>query len=307
MQVIGFKDAMTSSSPPCFYKGAGIALAITALLIAFIVAGCILDFEEHDQFLFGIGNIRNANLPWSTHAEPIQALSIPTWTIHLMSVFEYIVAMNLVWKFAKVVENTYWKGLTWAMLPMHASSICAVTHHFFYNQEGLQFLVTTQAGLTCLGNTTTMIAAFQIAKSNGWTVRRACARAASNIDGGTTVLQRYQRPLQSTTSSMDSNAILIAKLIGVTIVASYVIKYGEIGIQFPTTPDAAVALAMIIGIPAITASYFAFLSICERRQPMTFSLDVTGSEKEASGKLDVVDEESPLLLSRQTDENRSIA
>ena len=56
------------------------------------------------------------------------------------------------------------------MLPLHASGVAACTYHFFYNNPDLAFLVTLQAGLTALGNTTVAIAAFRLALSNGWTI-----------------------------------------------------------------------------------------------------------------------------------------
>lgn len=132
--------------------------------------GPSLGFGAHSEFLFGAGDLPTElvqTLPWVSHGEPINALSIPTWMIHFSSVIEYLVAMSLVWKFSEVTNNEKWKGLTWGMLPLHASGICACTYHFFYNPSSLQFLVSTQAGLTLLGNITCMIAAYRIAVSNG--------------------------------------------------------------------------------------------------------------------------------------------
>ena len=110
------------------------------------------------------------SLPWVTHNEPANALSIPTWGIHFSSVIEYLFAMNLIWQYSKVTNNPTWKGLTWGMLPLHASGICACTYHFFYNPSMLQFLVSMQAGFTLLGNITCALAAYRIAVSNGWTL-----------------------------------------------------------------------------------------------------------------------------------------
>ncbi|EKX46150.1 hypothetical protein GUITHDRAFT_70958, partial [Guillardia theta CCMP2712] len=76
------------------------------------------------------------------------ALSIPTWAIHFSSVFEWIFAMRLVWDYADASKDQTWKGLTWGMLPLHASGVAACTYHFFYNNPDLSFLVALQAGLT---------------------------------------------------------------------------------------------------------------------------------------------------------------
>jgi hypothetical protein len=78
------------------------------------------------------------------HDEPANALSIPTWAIHVSSLVEWLVAMGLVWQYADVCGNPKWKGLTWGMLPLHTSGICACTYHFFYNSEGVEWLVALQ-------------------------------------------------------------------------------------------------------------------------------------------------------------------
>jgi hypothetical protein len=51
----------------------------------------------------------------------------------------------------------------------------------------------------------------------------------------------------------ESNQILAAKVLAVTVVSSYLVKYGELGLDLPFTPNPYAALAMIIGIPGITA------------------------------------------------------
>jgi hypothetical protein len=141
------------------------------------------------------------------------------------------------------------------MLPLHASGICACTYHFFYNPAALQFLVTSQAGLTLLGNITCMIAAYRIAVSNGWNVfdeipflpKSATSPSGLLADGLAAM------PLQTATDAVESTKTLAAKVIGLTIVTSYVVKYGELGLDLPFTPNAPVAIAMILGIPGLTA------------------------------------------------------
>jgi len=176
-QVLGFREAMTNPSyspqstskygnTPKFIAG-GAALTFAAAC----ALGTKLGFEGHSPFLFGLGNLpadTMASLSFITHAEPENALSIPTWTIHFSSVFEFLFAMDIIWKFAETTNNEKWKGLTWGMLPLHASGIAACTYHFFYNPSSLQFLVELQAFFTLLGNTTCAIAAYRIASSNGW-------------------------------------------------------------------------------------------------------------------------------------------
>lgn len=191
------------------------------------------------------------------HAEPANALSIPTWAIHFSSVFEFLVAMQLVWEFSKATDNEKWKGLTWGMLPLHASGICACTYHFFFNPSALQWLVSMQAGFTCLGNITCAIAAYRIAISNGWTLDEINPFPKSPTSPvGLTVEAIASMPLQSVERS-ESNALLFSKVAALTLFTSYAIKYGELGLDVPFTANGPVALAMVIGIPAITAFQFA--------------------------------------------------
>lgn len=51
----------------------------------------------------------------------------------------------------------------------------------------------------------------------------------------------------------ESNQILAAKVLGVTVVSSYLVKYGELGLDLPFTPNPYAAVAMIVSIPGITA------------------------------------------------------
>jgi threonine/homoserine/homoserine lactone efflux protein len=76
-----------------------------------------------------------------------------------------LVAMGLVWQYADVCGNQKWKGLTWGMLPLHTSGICACTYHLFYNSHNVESLVALQALLTLIGNFTLWWAAYRIFQS----------------------------------------------------------------------------------------------------------------------------------------------
>lgn len=65
-------------------------------------------------------------LAFSAHVEPGNALSFPTWVIHVSSLIEWLVAMGLVWKYADYSNNPRWKGLTWGMLPLHTRYLFAL-------------------------------------------------------------------------------------------------------------------------------------------------------------------------------------
>ena len=72
------------------------------------------------------------------HVEPANALSLPTWIIHVSSLIEWLVAMGLIWEYADVTGIRAYKGLTWGMVPCHASGIAACRVHLFYNAPDAQ-------------------------------------------------------------------------------------------------------------------------------------------------------------------------
>ncbi|KAG0453013.1 hypothetical protein HPP92_025677 [Vanilla planifolia] len=96
--------------------------------------------------------------------EPRNALSLPTWAIHVSSVIEWITAMALVWEYGEKSGFEAWKGLSWGMVPLLGGAMCACTWHFFYNSEALEVLVALQGASTVIGNFTMCIAAFRIFK-----------------------------------------------------------------------------------------------------------------------------------------------
>jgi len=119
LQVLGFKDFMTNPDPEPMGKPRNLALGAFAVFAAFCALGPSLGIQAHSAFLFGIGDLPagvTASLPWVTHEEPFNALTIPTWMIHFSSVFEYLFAMSLVWQYSETTGNDKWKGLTWGML-----------------------------------------------------------------------------------------------------------------------------------------------------------------------------------------------
>ncbi|WCJ26076.1 Ycf49-like protein [Euphorbia peplus] len=114
-----------------------------------------------------VGPASAASLPLlSQLSEPANALSLPTWAIHVSSVVEWITAMALVWQYGEKSGLESWKGLSWGMVPLLGGAFCACTWHFFYNSESLEVLVALQAALTVIGNATMCIAAFRIYRSS---------------------------------------------------------------------------------------------------------------------------------------------
>lgn len=102
--------------------------------------------------------------------EPANALSLPTWAIHVSSVMEWWICMGLVWEIGSVGRNPSWKSFSWGMLPLLGGAMCACTWHVFYNSADLNFLVALQAAFTCVGNATLWYSAsrlVQTAKEQG--------------------------------------------------------------------------------------------------------------------------------------------
>jgi hypothetical protein len=95
----------------------------------------------------------------------MHALSIPTWMIHVSSVIEWIAAIWLIWRYAEISGEWFWRALSFGMLPALIGAMCACTWHFFDNADSLIWLVTVQAAMTVLGNCTCCVAAWWIWRS----------------------------------------------------------------------------------------------------------------------------------------------
>lgn len=257
--VWGLKEGSTSPSQTPVGTPRNVALGLFALFAAGCALGPnFLGWEAHTGFMAGIGDLNAAtvaSLPWVTHAEPANGLTIPTWAIHFSSVIEYLIAMDLIWKYSEVTGNEKWKGMTWGMLPLHASGICACTYHFFYNPSSLQFLVSMQAGFTLLGNLTCAIAAFRIAQAGGWTFNELNPFKGEDDTSGLVADGIASEAL--VLREGESNLFLVTKVVTATLFLSYAVKYGSLGLDLPFEPNGVVALAMVLGVPGLTAySYY---------------------------------------------------
>ena len=187
--------------------------------------------------------------------EPANALSLPTWVIHVSSLVEWLMAMGLAWEFAEVTKRPAWKGLTWGMVPCHASGIAACTFHLFYNAPALSSVVAMQAFLTVVGNSTCALAAYRIAKEGerlGFATPEASAINATadgeppeviDISIGKESLKGWED--LSAAWSTDSDAVLLLKLALVSVVASAGVKYGSLLVDFPFEPSLWLAFSII--------------------------------------------------------------
>jgi hypothetical protein len=92
----------------------------------------------------------------------MNALSLPTWTIHVSSVIEWMMAIVAIAAYGDKIGMRSWYALSWGMLPALVSAMCACTLHFYDNDTSLAWLVTLQAAMTCVGNATMCAAAWWI-------------------------------------------------------------------------------------------------------------------------------------------------
>ncbi len=92
----------------------------------------------------------------------MNALSFPTWIIHISSIVEWILAIVLIWRYGEVTGNQGWKNLAWGMLPPLLGAMAVVSWHYFDNTPDLAWLGNIQAAMTLLGNITLMMAGYTL-------------------------------------------------------------------------------------------------------------------------------------------------
>ncbi|KAG8465757.1 hypothetical protein KFE25_005327 [Diacronema lutheri] len=217
-----------------------------------------LGLGAHAPFLLGVGALPAdalAAAPIALHAEPANALSVPTWAVHSSSVLEWVACMAAMWQWAETAGNERWKGLVWAMLPLHASGIAACTYHLFYNAPDLKPLVTAQAGLTLVGNGALALAAGRLAWSNGWRpgdlLRPLTGAAAGDA------LADARRDLAPMPTDAAAEAAEAVKIGASSLALAYIVKYGSLGTELPLHPQLPLAVALVATPPALLALQYA--------------------------------------------------
>jgi len=262
--VLGFRQGLREASEGSGGDGKRKTTSlgdISAALFCALVASSVV-FGASDAFAHGdVGAAATA--AWDStwpRIEPANALSLPTWVIHVSSLVEWLIAMGLAWEYAEVTKRPAWKGLTWGMVPCHASGIAACTFHLFYNAPALNSVVAMQAFLTVVGNTTCAIAAYRIAQegaresktleSNPQTAGEAADEEPEviEISIGSESMKGWED--LSAAWSADSDAVLLLKLALVSVVASAGVKYGSLLVDFPFEPNVWLAFSIIF-IPTL--------------------------------------------------------
>jgi Protein of unknown function (DUF3593)/Protein of unknown function (DUF2499) len=250
-QALEAKESGTPPPPSSTSYGPAVSWVVagTALATATVLSPALSHPQVHTPYLGGF-----LDLPFLGISEPDNALTVATWIIHISSLVEFLVAMGFCWRWADVVQNPTWKGLTWGLLPLHSSGITACTYHLFYNRIAL--LLPLQALLTCVGNTTAAYAAYRIARSNGWSPPSALSAFVGTTDDSL-VKRSDKLATQGESPSLvgfedlgdalrgDNDSSFLIKLFVGCGIASYAIKYGETFFSFPLDENVLLALAFV--------------------------------------------------------------
>jgi hypothetical protein len=245
---------------------------LTLLAIVTAVIPAVSNPTVHTPYLNGFMDLSGEWVQaFAPHGEPENTLTVATWIIHVSSLVEFLVAMGFCWRWADAVQNPKWKGLTWGLLPLHASGITACVSHFMYNQ--IAVLVPLQAFLTCLGNMTAAYAAYRIARSNGWqpnfelpfvewipaqrialTSTTAVATTVDEADARVELPSPMGFEDLGDALAGDSDVTFLLKLFVGCALFSYLIKYGELFFDSPFEPSLSLSMAFI-AIPSALNAY----------------------------------------------------
>lgn len=250
---LALRDAISKAGPGSMDKDLGsVKGALFGLVLGLGLLGGSSTPLAADALPGAVEQMSLAATPFALHAEPGNALSIPTWAVHTSSVIEYLVAMGLVWNYAEVSGNPRWKGLTWGMLPLHSSGITACVYHLFYNAPTLNALVALQASLTCIGNATCAFAAYRIWR---WSIDNP---KGAGVNAG---VQAESNPEKQAAApgwedlgevyKSDSNLLFALKLGGWALVTAPLIKYGELALDMPFAEKPLLPALAIIAAPSL--------------------------------------------------------
>lgn len=261
--VVAFRQALSAKekglarpkSSTSYAPMTWLVVALTALAtVTIAVPALASDTTVHTPYLGGFMDLSFSMEGLGAFAEPDNALSVACWIIHVSSLVEFLVAMGFAWRWADLVENPTWKGLTWGLIPLHTSGIVACTSHLFYNQ--IPLLIPLQAFLTCVGNTTAAMAAYRIARSNGWKMDIPFMPEWLDLPPIETSAPQLAPVKQESKSlvgfedlgdalAQDNDYSFLIKLFVGSALASYAIKYGETFFAFPYEADVYLSFAFI--------------------------------------------------------------
>nr|YP_010478869.1 hypothetical protein Ycf49 [Neustupella aerophytica]UVI61174.1 hypothetical protein Ycf49 [Neustupella aerophytica] len=91
----------------------------------------------------------------------ILKLSFQTWYIHCLSVIDWLIFIDIFWKYAYQIKSKTLMYLTSALVLFFLSAICILTWHYFSNVYLLKWLIGLQSILTIVGNFSLVIATWR--------------------------------------------------------------------------------------------------------------------------------------------------
>lgn len=229
LTVVALKQALrsegTGPADRVSWPMAGAACILGAGAVASAAVPAAGGAAQHARYLGGFMDLDLGLALAGAGGEPANALSVACWVVHVSSLLEWLAAMQLVWFVAERERVPAYKGLTWAMLPLHTSGLIACTYHLFYNRPDVALLLPFQAGCTLVGNCCVAYAAYRIAaqKEQLRTVGDpAEAPSAPSPDSPQDVASRTTFPDDVLGDGQ------LAQLLIASIVGAYIVKYGEL-------------------------------------------------------------------------------
>lgn len=79
-------------------------------------------------------------------------LSFQTWYIHSLSVIDWLVFIEICWRYSYQTKSKKIIRLSTSLGTFILSGMCILTWHYFFNYTSLIWLIIFQSFLTLLGN-----------------------------------------------------------------------------------------------------------------------------------------------------------
>jgi hypothetical protein len=276
--VVAFRQALNAKekglpmprSAESYAPMAWLVVILTCLACVTAIVPALMGPEVHTPYLGGFMDLPFNFETMGANPEPENSLTVATWIIHISSLVEFLVAMGFAWRWADVVDNPKWKGLTWGLLPLHSSGITACAYHLLYNR--VPIMVPLQALLTCIGNTTAAYAALRIALSNGWVPSTDILKPLLSLGDPNDKIREKATGVEPVSVvnfespslvgfedigdflEGDNDYSFLFKLFVGCAFTSYAVKYGETFCNFPYEAHVYVGMSLV-AVPSMLNAY----------------------------------------------------
>nr|YP_009550405.1 hypothetical protein Ycf49 [Characiopsis acuta]QAA11360.1 hypothetical protein Ycf49 [Characiopsis acuta] len=82
----------------------------------------------------------------------ILKLSFQTWYIHCLSVIDWLIFIEVLWKYGYQIKSKTLVYSCSVLILFFLSAVCILTWHYFLNFSIIKWLIAFQSLLTLLGN-----------------------------------------------------------------------------------------------------------------------------------------------------------